>query len=894
MKIVINFIKLKFYYLLLFFVTITVFTIFVNNNDGTLFRLKELSASSNPEEFYQYIEKNLSHQNDIYTNYFILNYYTNHQENIQNGYKYKKLIINKAFQILDTIFEMPLDTPTISKYTDKCINNIYGTGNQKDWIKCYDLYFVKINQFFKSRPNELAILYSYYSMMFSMMGNIEKSQQLIELAKNMVVNSKDKLAYIYSRLGLNYYNNGNFLLAIQNYKTALELADLVNDSLVNKPEWNSVLGESYNAISDSNGKYYTEKGLNLYLKTSKIDTGSLFYYFQAVGESYLINNDLKKSKEIFYKCLEFSPNEESIYKFLATVYLKEGDFTNSHKMMDSCYKLYNYYPGTNFNQLKKLLNFDNYILQRSDIYLAQYQTTDNLRYLKKAEECFDQIRQLSLLNIANFHESKNKLSNYKRMIDNNSKSLEILYQLYKKEKNTVYLLKMLDVSEMNKNLLLYFSLQRQNYTSNIPKELSDKELKIKSELIHLENKIFEQGSSESLLNSKLQKTIEYDSILKRIKSFEINSNLYVPTQVFENIKNKIDNHTTIIEYAFTQNYLFVFVLNKDKLTVKKIDRNDYLDSLLTNYEQFIKVQKLSDVNLNKAKLVKNSTELYQKLISPIKTHLNKNVVFILENQLNGIPFEALITELPSAKQNFNTYKYLIHQHTIQYAFSAAMMIRPIEEKLDFKKKLLVVAPFVDENKTMINNYEEKFTFGKLKNSYLEAKVLYNIFGGDTLIGVNASKENFLSHLTDYQYIHLASHSVANRKSGEFSFVVFSKSDNNNQQVLFANEIYPLKLNTDLIVLSSCESGAGEELKGEGYNSISRAFAYTGVKNIVNSLWKVNDQHTQKLMVAFYNNLKLGLNKAEALQKAKIEFIQSEKLIGAHPFYWASFKLFSNQ
>lgn len=885
---------MKFFYLFLFWFTISVTTIFANNNDSTLFRLKELSASSNPEEIYQYIQKNLSHKNDIHLNYFILNYYLNHQENIQNGHKYKKLIINKAFQILDTIFEMPLDTHTISEYTDKCLNNIYGSGNQKDWIRCYEQYFVKINQFFKSKPNELAMLYSYYSMMFSLMGNIEKSQQLIELAKNLVVNSKDKLAYIYSRLSLNYYNNANFLLAIKNYKTALALADLVNDSLVNKPEWNSVLGESYNAILDSiNGKYYTEKGLNLYLQKTNIDTGSLFYYYQAVGESYLISNDIKKSNEIFKKCLELSKDVESVYMFLAINFFKEKDYSNSHRMMDSCYKLCRYYPDKNFNNLKNLKDFDKYLLFRSGIYFAQYQATDSIHYLKKAEQCFDQIRELSLLRILNFHEAKNKLSNYNRMIDNNAMSLEILYQLFEKENNTDYLLKMLDVSEMNKSLLLYFSQQQPNNIANVPKELTDKELKTKTELIQIENKIFELGSSDTLLNYKLQKTIDYESIINSIKRYETYSTLNIPKYVFERTKNSIDTQTTIVEYAFSKNFIFIFVLNNDKFTLEKIERNSHFDSLITNYEQIIKIQKLSDVNLNKSRLVKNSTELYQILVAPIKTVLKKNVVFILENQLNGIPFEAMITELPSAEQNFNTYKFLIHQHTIQYAFSATMMIRSAEKKLDFKKKLLVVAPFVEDRKITIKNNEEKFTFGKLKNSYLEAKELYNIFGGDTLIGANASKENFLSHLTDYQYIHLASHSVANRKSGEFSFVVFSKSDNINQQVLFANEIYPLKLNTDLIVLSSCESGAGEELKGEGYNSISRAFAYTGVKNIVNSLWKINDQHSQKIMVAFYKNLKLGLNKAEALQRAKIEFIQSEKLIGAHPFYWASFKLFSN-
>ena len=97
----------------------------------------------------------------------------------------------------------------------------------------------------------------------------------------------------------------------------------------------------------------------------------------------------------------------------------------------------------------------------------------------------------------------------------------------------------------------------------------------------------------------------------------------------------------------------------------------------------------------------------------------------------------------------------------------------------------------------------------------------------------------------------------------------------------------------MVVLSSCESGVGEELKGEGFNSISRAFSYAGVKNIVHTLWKVDDKHTQKIMTSFYRNLKEGKQKSDALHLAKLDFIQTEQMIGAHPYYWSSFKLFGN-
>lgn len=78
-------------------------------------------------------------------------------------------------------------------------------------------------------------------------------------------------------------------------------------------------------------------------------------------------------------------------------------------------------------------------------------------------------------------------------------------------------------------------------------------------------------------------------------------------------------------------------------------------------------------------------------------------------------------------------------------------------------------------------------------------------------------------------------------------------------------------------------------------SLSRAITYAGVRSTVMSLWPASDQETAKIMVAFYENLKLGQNKAQALQQAKIHYLknsQNEKL--KHPFYWAGFYVYRRQ
>jgi CHAT domain-containing protein len=112
-------------------------------------------------------------------------------------------------------------------------------------------------------------------------------------------------------------------------------------------------------------------------------------------------------------------------------------------------------------------------------------------------------------------------------------------------------------------------------------------------------------------------------------------------------------------------------------------------------------------------------------------------------------------------------------------------------------------------------------------------------------------------------------------------------DPDNDGFLEAGEIVQLKLNSDLVVLSSCNSGLGRIDESEGIIGMAKAFFEAGARSIVVSLWEVNDKYTSKLMTAFYRKLNDGLDKSEALRQAKIEFI---KEYSANPYYWGAFVL----
>ena len=161
------------------------------------------------------------------------------------------------------------------------------------------------------------------------------------------------------------------------------------------------------------------------------------------------------------------------------------------------------------------------------------------------------------------------------------------------------------------------------------------------------------------------------------------------------------------------------------------------------------------------------------------------------------------------------------------------------------------------------------------------------------VGFQASRETLLSlPLDDYRVIHFATHGVIDTRYPDLSGLALSGFDAAGMPtrgLLGLPDIYGLRLNADLVVLSACETALGRDIRGEGLLGLTQGFLYAGAKGVVASLWPVADRATAELMQRFYDHmLRDGLPPADALRHAQLS-------IAAEPrwqdfYYWSGFVL----
>lgn len=284
-------------------------------------------------------------------------------------------------------------------------------------------------------------------------------------------------------------------------------------------------------------------------------------------------------------------------------------------------------------------------------------------------------------------------------------------------------------------------------------------------------------------------------------------------------------------------------------------------------------------------------QLYEKLLAPFAWRLPPRLTIGADGVLKYLPFEALLSA-PTEDCESSECPYLLRKHSISYAPSATLWATDRKRNdVRLEKKILAFAPeFQGEQSALAARDERRSSLGPLLYNAVEAKSIGKLFRTKIIKGSEATRDAFLAQAARYQVLHLATHAKANDEEGEFSFLAFAPTpgDTLYEGKLYVRELYATSLPAELVVLSACETGMGEFKRGEGLVSLAYGFTQAGVRSVVTSLWRVSDRETAELMEFFYQNLRKGQTKDEALRQAKLQYMQGQSDWRAHPFFWAAF------
>ncbi|MCC5637873.1 CHAT domain-containing protein [Nostoc sp. CHAB 5844] len=392
-----------------------------------------------------------------------------------------------------------------------------------------------------------------------------------------------------------------------------------------------------------------------------------------------------------------------------------------------------------------------------------------------------------------------------------------------------------------------------------------------------------------------------------------------PLSLKEIQQQVLDNDTLLLEYALGEERSYLWAVSKTSMSSYELPKRADIEKAVKQFNYLLKIRYYR-LNAN-TKIDASSglgtfssyevlEKLNQMLLQPVADKIkNKRLVIVGDGPLQYLPFSALAQPGTSGKN----IKPLLETHEVIYVPSAstlAVIRREHRERKIPPKTLAVIAdavfshdddrltkiihqPIPKQNIPFIN---PNFSFERLSFTRQEAEgILALVPKSQTLQALDfAANRAFVtsSKLSQYRMVHIATHGILDTENPALSGVVLSLYDEKGMLqngFLRLQDIFNLKLPAELIVLSACETGLSQEIKGEGLVGLARGFMYAGSPRVLVSLWNVDDEATAKLMKAFYTKiLKQGMTPAAALRAARLELSQDENY--SAPYYWAGFTL----
>ncbi|MGH9799472.1 MAG: CHAT domain-containing protein, partial [Blastocatellia bacterium] len=395
----------------------------------------------------------------------------------------------------------------------------------------------------------------------------------------------------------------------------------------------------------------------------------------------------------------------------------------------------------------------------------------------------------------------------------------------------------------------------------------------------------------------------------------------------EQIQKLLDEDTLLLEYALGEKRSVLWAVTSDATVSVSLPPAKQIESAAVKCYDLLKESKQRrwqrDAELSALELSRMILPSINSLPKSLKLMNKKRLVIVADGVLQFIPFGilSLPTETATARSTLLSRFELINLPSASTLAALrtergerqkssgllAIFSDPVFESNDprLKSALAVNAssPATAKpslaSRQLTRSAEEAGLngFTRLPFSRREAEAILALSGNAhsknnlDAFDFTASRNTALNaNLSDYRILHFATHGLLNSRHPELSGITLSLVNETGQPqdgFLRMTDLFNLKLNADLVVLSACRTAMGKDIKGEGLIGLTRGFMYAGARRIVASLWDVNDAATAELMGRFYRFLlKDKLPAASALRAAQLSMAKDARW--SAPYYWAGF------
>ncbi len=354
----------------------------------------------------------------------------------------------------------------------------------------------------------------------------------------------------------------------------------------------------------------------------------------------------------------------------------------------------------------------------------------------------------------------------------------------------------------------------------------------------------------------------------------------------------------LAEFSLGETQSFVWLFKNGETFFERLPARAEIESQVRAYLKAI-FETPNHLRIEKGmpQLRRQASTLFALLFGGLagKIEPGERLVIVPDGLLHYLPFEALV----------HNERFMVEDHEISYEPSASMLgIWGDDDRAhhDTQRELFAVGdPVYDWRaangaadlsplaRQMLKarglNLE---ALPRTRDEVRDIAALFPAGQSTVLLGKESTEEAVNREpLSRYRRLHFAAHSLVNEAAPLRSAVILTPgSSAQDDGMLEVSEIARLKLDSDLVVVSACQTGRGQLLSGEGIVGISRAFLEAGSRAVVVSLWNVNDMATSRLMKDFYRQLTSGKSNAAALREAKLQMLKGKYTV--HPYYWATF------